>query len=217
MKKILLTTAALIAISSNAFAEDKPCCHDKAKHSSTYVRMDVLGQKFHKSSVNGTTYKNQNYSYGADFGLGYHLTEKIRAELIYNHNFITRFKNNASKGKADIKAAFARIMFDVISFEKAKFFVGAGAGFARTAYKLNTSTATSSAKYEAKNKNNFAYSLHAGAAMDIVEGVMLEASWGMRNYGATHALTDTKSANKLDKSKMKLRAQMVALGLRFDV
>jgi len=213
MKKILLTTAALVTISTNAFAENKSCCHDKAKHSSTYVRMDVLGQKFHKSSVNGITYKNQNYSYGADFGLGYHLTEKIRAELIYNHNFITRFKANASKGKADIKAAFARIMLDVISFEKAKFFIGAGAGFARTAYKLQTPTA----KYEAKNKNNFAYSFHAGAAMDLVEGVMLEASWGMRNYGATHALTDTKSANKLANSKMKLRSQVVALGLRFDV
>ena len=213
MKRTLLTTAALAVISTSAFAEEKSCCHDKAKHSDTYVRMDVLGQKFHKSSVNGTTYKNQNYSYGADFGLGYHLTDRIRAELIYNHNFITRFKNKASKGKADIKAVFLRTMFDVVSFEKAKFFVGAGAGFARTAYKLNTPTAS----YSAKNKSNFAYSFHAGAAMDIVEGVMLEASWGMRHYGSSQALTDRKSAAKLDSSKMKLRAQMVSLGLRFDV
>ena len=222
MNKILLTTAALVTISINAFAEDVQYSHDKSKHTSTYMRMDLLGHKFQKSSADGVTYKNQNYSYGADFGLGYHLTDKIRAELIYNHNFITRFKtngvkNNASKGKANIKAAFARIMFDVISFEKTKFFVGAGAGFSRTAYKLNTSSAASTGKYEAKNKNNFAYSLHAGAAMDIVEGVMLEATWGMRNYGRTQSLTDSKSSNKLNNSKMKLRSQLVSVGLRFDV
>ena len=208
MKKILLTTATLATIASSAFAAE----HDTPyTHSDIYMRLDMLGQKFKKTSINSNIYKNKNYSYGLDLGLGYHITKKIRAEIVYNHNFITRFKNNLSKGKADTKAIFVRSMLDVITFEKAQLFIGAGAGFARTGYKLNGRT------YKAKAKNNFAYSFHAGGAIDIAEGVMLETSWGMRNYGATGALTDKESNVTLDQSKVKLRSQLVSLGLRFDV
>ena len=222
MKKILFTTIALTAISTCAFAEKESCNWDEHKHSPIYLRTDLLGQKFHKASINGTTYKNQNYSYGADFGLGYHLTEKIRAELVYNYNFMTRFKANNNgtlyKGKATAKVVFARAMVDVISFKHTKFFIGAGAGIARTSNKMNISPSGAvGSQYESKSSTNFAYSFHAGAAMDIAEGVMFEASWGMRNYGTTSNLIDNQNKNALSRSKLKLRSQVVAVGFRFDV
>ena len=229
MKQILLTAFALTALSSSSFAHESDCCHDEHKHekrpehSPIYLRTDLLGQKFHKEFINRSTYKNQNYSYGADAGLGYYLTKRIRAELVYNHNFMTRFKANNNntlyKGKATAKAVFARAMFDVISFECTQFFVGAGAGLARTSNKMNIApnAAGVGAQYESKSSTNFAYSFHAGAATRVAEGVKFEASWGMRNYGTTSKLVHRTTGDALNGSKLKLRSQVIAAGFRFDV
>ena len=227
MKKSIITILALTTLSTNALAEEKECCHEEHKHhhhkhSDIYLRTDLLGQKFHKATINGATYKNPSYAYGAEFGLGYHLTEKIRAELVYNYNFMTRFKANNNntlyKGKTRAQAVFARAMVDVISFDCTKFFVGAGAGLARTSNKFNEApSGVAGAQYVSKNNTSFAYSFHAGAAMTIAEGVMLEASWGIRNYGTTNKLVEGTNNSSLPGSKLKLRSQVVAVGFRFDV
>lgn len=208
MQKAFLILTAISSIASITYASEKPS-EDKSKltHNPIYLRVDLLGEKFHKTSMQGVTYKQKNYSSGADVGLGYYVMPRLRLEAVYNHNFLARFKsNNNIKDKADIKALFLRTMFDVMSFDQVKLFVGAGIGGARISHELNGNVS---------GKSGFKYrpacSFHAGVALDLVEGVMVEASWSVRNYGKTSDITDT------DGTKLKLRSQNISLGFRFDV
>lgn len=223
--------------SLSSYAETSECCQDvsskdsksnkvskdaKGDVSPIYLRTDLLAHKFHKARMAGVTYKNQNYSYGLDVGLGYRVMDRVRAELVGNYNFMTRFKANSDnviyKGKANARALFLRGMVDVISFDSYQIFVGAGAGLARVNNKMHLNQASSNGgKFEAKTSTNFAYSFHAGAAMNVADGVIFEASWGMRNYGTTGHLVDYHTGQKLKGSKLKLKSQFVSLGLRFDV
>lgn len=209
MKKILLTMAAITTISNFAFAEEKKCCHLRnVAHNPIYLRVDLLGEKFHKTFSNQQQYKQSKHSYGLDVGLGYYVMSPLRLEAVYNHNFITKLKGNEStRNKVDTKAFFIRAMVDIINAEKIKVFGGVGIGGARVHHKLHDDirNTKSSAKY------NLAYSYHAGAAIDLVEGVMLEAGWSRRDYGKTGNIKDVEG------TKLKLRTQIVSLGLRFDV
>ena len=126
MRKILESMLLSSVCVSNVFAEGN-CCEEHSKdykHSSIYLRTDLIGHKFHREAVAGITYKNKNYSYGTDIGLGYYAMDRLRVEFIVNYNFMTRFKatanNNLYKSKAAAKAVFLRGMFDIVTFDKAK-------------------------------------------------------------------------------------------------
>jgi opacity protein-like surface antigen len=216
MKHTILATLAVIAISSSAQATEKNGeISSKKKPGSIYLRADLLGEKFNKVSMKTVGYKHTNYSYGIDFGLGYHATERLRLETIYNHNFITKFKlKSVSKIaiKADTKALFLRAMLDVISLDKVRLFVGAGGGISRTSHKAvgyNLPPIQSKASY------SLAYSFHSGISANVADGVMLEIGYSMRNYGKTNNLKDSNGVS--DKTRLKLRSRVVSLGLRFDV
>ena len=223
MKKILLTTIAVTALSNVAFAEEKSCCEEGKeqhhhKHSPIYLRVDFLGGQFHKFSIQGNNYKDKHDSYGLEGGLGYHVMDRIRAEIVYTHNFITDFKaQKAITNKATAKAVFLRGMVDMISFEKAKAFVGAGIGGSRNYIESNIFSNGAIVSSGTNINYDLAYSFHAGAAVHVVEGVMLEASWSMRNYGKTGNLKSRLDGSRVAGTKVKLRAQTIALGFRFDV
>jgi len=212
MKKFL-TTATIIAIISSlpAYGAEKLYNNSKVTRvgtvdpNSSYLRLDAMGNKFQRSSRNGVEYNHEGYSHGVDIGYGYKWMEKIRAELVYNHNFVTIFKSAAGeKDKAHAKALFLRAMADMIELGSSKIFVGLGVGVARVSHKaLNAGTSGP--------RDNFAYSLHAGVAADIAECTKLEIAWSMRDFGKTKNLSGINGAN------LKLLTHAVSLGLRFEI
>jgi len=137
MKKILLTTAAVAALSTSAFAE-------VSLDNKFYLRADVMGSKL--SKINGAKSK---YNVGMDIGAGYYFTDSIRAELVFNHAFAPSFKGQdiaiagtvlgSGKYKVNADALMARAYYDVADLGMAKIFVGVGAGMSRVQAKLTES------------------------------------------------------------------------------
>jgi opacity protein-like surface antigen len=82
MKKILLTTAALAAFSTSAFAEMG------MGKDSFYLRADVIGSKVSKTD----DYKSKMNNFGMDVGAGYKVMDNMRAEIVYNHLFNPKLK-----------------------------------------------------------------------------------------------------------------------------
>ena len=154
MKKLLLTTAALAAISTSAFA-------DTAEK--FYVRGDLDAYSFTKfkttSKTTGVTTSKAvkikpKFGVGIDLGAGYYITDSVRAELVLNLPFAQKMKgktslgqtaaapaNNATgattenvsiKHKPTIRALLARVSADVLDLGGVgKVFITAGLGLAQ--------------------------------------------------------------------------------------
>ncbi len=97
MKKLLLASAAVAALSTSAFADD----------SMFYLRADGGYHMFNsstdsiKSEVFGTVFKGKlkgKYSPSLEFGVGYNVMENLRAELVYSYIFNTKRKGTDAKG-----------------------------------------------------------------------------------------------------------------------
>lgn len=202
MKKIILTTAALAAISTSAFA-DMDMGAD-----SFYLRGDVIGSKFTK--VNSHKSKT---GFGLDLAAGYRAMDNVRVELVYNHAFNPEFKAKGadkSKYKFNADAVLVRAFVDVADLGMAKPYVGAAVGWAQLGVK-NTNTTTNVSE-KAKNKNNLAWSLHAGAGFGVADGVTLDVGYSYRDYGKTKAVGKAAAA-----PKYALRSHNVSAGVRFDI
>ena len=209
MKKLLLTTAAALAISSSAFADFGD---------QFYIRGDVSMSKFDKFKSDIGRHKTKFNSFGLDFGVGTYVADNMRAELVYNHVFATKAKLTVGKLSSKIKpstqAVLLRGMFDVVEAGPGKVFVGAGVGVAKTSAKATiTNTATNaSVGVKAKAKNNFAYSAHVGYGFDLADGVKADVAYIFRDYGKTKNWGGVAAGGKST-----LRSHNLSAGVRFDI
>ena len=198
MKKILLTTAAVAALSTSAFAE-------MTMENKFYLRADVMGSKFGKASGNGFSHKSK-WDIGADVGAGYYFMDNVRAEIVYNHVFSPSFKYSdanlsSSKVKVDAHAVMARALVDVADLGMAKIFVGAGIGWSQVQAKQ---TATITAAGIAVG----------GSQADLYNAAVLPTAGG-RPAGAA-----VLAPGNADTSKAKTKnnfAYSVTLGSAFEV
>ena len=149
MKKILLTTAALAAISTSAYAE---------MDNQFYLRGDVDAAYFTKFKSQGGTKIKAETVMGIDLGAGYYVMDNVRAELIYTQPFSIKMKGSRATGtaapafnaapaagttpntyttnvslkhKPTIRALFARVHGDVIDLGMGKIFLTGGLGWAQ--------------------------------------------------------------------------------------
>jgi opacity protein-like surface antigen len=207
MKKILLTTAALAAFSTSAFAEMG------MGKDSFYLRADVIGSKVSKTD----DYKSKMNNFGMDVGAGYKVMDNMRAEIVYNHLFNPKLKVTSkfatSKLKFTAHALMVRGFVDFADLGMAKLYAGAGLGWAQTGAKATVefiNGATGSVK--AKKKNNLAWSLHAGSGFAVADGVTLDVGYSYRDYGKTKGFVDAKTG-----PKVALRSHNLSAGVRFDI
>jgi opacity protein-like surface antigen len=203
MKKVLLTTAAALAISSSAFAD----FGDKF-----YLRADLGLSKFDKVKAHGRSHKTKFDTLGIDFGVGTYVADNMRTELVYNHAFDAKDKSTAnskhSKAKPQAQALVLRGLVDFADLGMGKLFAGAGLGWAKTSAKYSTTGVAT----KAKAKNNLAWSAHFGAGFDLADGVKADVAYSFRDYGKTKAF-DGKAAN----NKTAVRAHNLSAGVRFDI
>ena len=236
MKKILLTTAALAAISTSAFAEG----------TGFYVRGDVDAARFSGFKANDTKIKPK-FGFGFDLGAGYYITDSVRAELVLNLPFVSKMKSktvtttvtdptgnslttkSVTTYKPTVRALFARVAADVVDFGAGKVFVTGGLGLAQVSSKVvdsHTQTVTPKGSaaltptkktdtYKAKNKTNFAWTIGAGTTCDVAEAVHLDVAYSYRDYGSSKIAKDGKYT--LANSKAKMRSHNVSAGIRFDI
>lgn len=218
MKKLLLTTAALAAFSTPlvSFADEG----DAQENNPFYLRLDVMAAKPLNLTVNGVKAKSK-YTFGADIGAGYYIMDNIRAELVFNHVFSPKFKNELLKTDYSASALMVRAFVDFADLGVAKLYAGAGVGIARVSAK-STVTAAGAAipagaqgpllpaqhSIKAKSKNNLAWSAHLGAGFDVADDVILDVGYSYRHYG------NGKMAAG-DKKKATLRDHNLSVGVRF--
>ena len=248
MKKILLTTAAVAAISTSAFAD--------MMENQFYLRGDVAGTYFSKFKTGGVKIKPK-FGFGIDIGAGYYVMDNVRVELVYNKPFVPTMKGSAAdeaalplaanaapafavgdtwntsntiKHKATINALLARVTGDIIDLGMGKIYLSGGLGWAQVRNSITVSTveneiltvptagAVGTAKATAdsttvklKNKNNFAYTIGAGAAFDVAEGVHLDVGYSYRAYGKA------KSPKGSNYKANNFNSHNVSAGVRFDI
>lgn len=204
MKKVLLTTAAALAISSSAFADFGD---------QFYLRGDLAVSKFDKMKAYKHDHKTKFNTFGLDVGVGTYVNDNIRTELVYNHVFgnNAKYSKNTynSKVKPQAQALLVRGFFDVTEMGPGKLFLGAGLGVSKTSAKFSSSLNTNT---KAKAKNNFAYSAHLGYGFDVADGVKADVAYSFRDYGKTKDFNG-KAAN----GKATLRSHNLSAGVRFDI
>ena len=246
MKKILLTTAAVAAISTSAFAD--------MMENQFYLTGAVDGVMFSKFKTEGTKIKPK-FGFGIDIGAGYYVMDNVRVELVYNRPFVTSMKGTAAndaalstaiggtsvinaksysnktlKHKPTINALFARVSGDVVDLGMGKIFLTGGLGWAQVRDSITASstknvvtiapsaiaagtvvTTTPSATGKLKVKNNLAWTLGAGAAFDVAEGVHLDVAYSYRAYGKA------KSPKDSDFKPNNFNSHNLSAGVRFDI
>jgi opacity protein-like surface antigen len=217
MNKLLLTAAAVAALSTSAFASEG----ETSSANQFYLRGDIGAAKFGqtKQKIAGVEVKNKT-KFGAsiDLGAGYYITDSVRAELVYTQPFglstkaTAKIKGNKDdvtlnvKHKPTVRALLARVSGDVVDLGMAKLFLTGGLGWAQVKDKLTIDNVS----VKSKNKNNLAWTVGAGAAFDVSEGVHLEAAYSWRDYGKTKKFDDEVKG-------IALRSHNFTAGVRFDI
>jgi len=206
MKKILLTSAAVLAISGSAFAE----------MDQFYLRADANVAKFAELKSDGDKYKTKFNNFGLDFGVGTNLMDNMRAELVYNHVFATKAKHTegtfTAKMKPQASALMLRGLVDIADMGMGKPYFGAGFGWAKAGAK---ETNSNNGSFKAKARNNFAYSVHAGFGFDVADGVKADLGYSYRDYGKTRDFKD--GSTSLKNTAVSLRSHNLSAGVRFDI
>ncbi|MGC0371921.1 MAG: hypothetical protein DGJ47_000622 [Rickettsiaceae bacterium] len=195
MRKLLLTTAAVAAISSaNAFAAE----------TDFYVKANAGVSKL-SSHVQVSTKKFKNDSYGiATIGAGYYINEDVRTDLTLDYLLLNE-KNKEAKINGRANTLLANVYADVYSNDLAKFFVGAGAG----AYTMDLKAKGITTKKH-KAKTAFVYALHAGVSTIVAEGINAELAYSFKDFGHVKFKNNTMT-------KTKIKTHSITAGIRFDI
>lgn len=204
MKKILLTAAAVSVLStSSAYA----------MKNTFYVKANAGWSKLNKI---GSVKSNNDVHVGA--GVGYHVMDKVRVDLTFDHFINPTFKvsnsnggiTNSTKIELDINTLLLNGYFNVFNIDSFKFFIGAGAGISSLkGKKTNTisfGTTSASTSKKSKQEYRFAYAGYVGVENKFTQDITGELSYSYRSMG---------NVDK-DINKSELRGHHVTAGVRFN-
>lgn len=219
MKKLLLIAAATTALSASAFAE--------ATEGTVYLRLDASANKFQGFSDKAVKTKlKTKWNAGIDAGVGYYVMDNVRVEGVYTHPFNVEPKKNDSpatgvnrttKHKAEIHALFAKAAVDVADMGMAQLYVDGGIGWSHLKEKISITTTDrrdTPASASTKKANQFAWTVGAGAAGDLADGVKADLQYAYTDFGKTKGKT---SGNSKEYGKSRYRSHSVKLGVRFAI
>ena len=193
MKKILLTTAAAVILSTSSVyaAEDM-----------FYVKANVGWSKLTK--ISGLK-SNNDVFFGV--GAGYYVMDNARVDLTFDHFVNPTHKKGNVKLKGDANTLLLNGYVDLFDVDAFKVFVGAGVGAGQVKGK-KSGEAIDANNGTAKQKTGLAFAGYVGGSYEFTPGVTGELAYSYRDLGKTKALNGTKFA---------YRGHHVGAGVRFDI
>lgn len=205
MKNILLTAAAVAAISSSSamagWDNMSDCLYVKAHVGATKYQKQTNG---YKSDTDGK----------AELAVGYYIMDNLRADLSIDYAFDPEFKRsnatNREVVKFDASSLLLNVYMDVFDFGMAKAFAGVGAGVSRVRSKYsNTVVATSTTTtVKFKSSHEFTYAAYLGVAAEVDKGIHIEAMYQFKGMGKDNNNTQLRK---------RLNAHTGSIGVRFDI
>ena len=193
MKKILLTTAAVLTLAtSSAYAAEDMF----------YVKGQVGWDKLDK--IKGMK-SNNNVFLG--LGVGYYVMDNARVDLTFDHFVNPTHKKGNVKLKGTANTLLLNGYVDLFDIDSFKVFVGAGVGAGQVKGK-KTGEATAKNNGTAKQKTGLAFAGYVGGSYEFTPGVTGELAYSYRDLGKTKALNGIKFA---------YRGHHVGAGVRFDI
>ncbi|MGC0371396.1 MAG: hypothetical protein DGJ47_000085 [Rickettsiaceae bacterium] len=201
MKKIILTTAAIVAISStNAIATE----------TNFYFKASAGASALQK------TKKLDNKTTGIfNFGAGYHINHNLRADITIDHLIKPSLKTKSDDGlvvnpstKLGANSLLLNLYSDIYSNNTTSLFVGAGIGASRITGKVNFTDPNEVPRTgKIKESRHFAYALYTGVSTRIDHDIYGEITYSFKDYG------NIKTLNV----KNKVRSHNLTVGLRVDI
>ena len=207
MKKLLLTSAAVLAVFTSAAnaADITPYASVKAVMSFTDGKIKVDSENENDKVKN----------FGGDVAVGAKMGA-VRAELAYTYlakDDKTR-KYDDGKDKTEISGQSFMLngYYDLENPTIFKPYVGAGVGMAKMKYqaKYTDFVDPDFNSSESYSKNKFAYSLMAGVGAEITKNVTLDIGYRYTDYGSFSKNIEG------DKVKFDTKAHQVLAGVRYS-
>lgn len=207
MKKLLLTSAAVLAVFTSAAnaADITPYASVKAVMSFTDGKIKVDGENENDKLKN----------FGGDVAVGAKMGA-VRAELAYTYlakDDKTR-KYDDGKDKTEISGQSFMLngYYDLENPTIFKPYVGAGVGMAKIKYqaKYTDFVDPDFNSSDSVSKNKFAYSLMAGVGAEITKNVTLDIGYRYTDYGSFSKNIEG------DKVKFDTKAHQVLAGVRYS-
>lgn len=224
MKKILLTTAAALVLSSaTAYAAE----------GDFFVKANGGWSKLNDQKV--TSSGNQNDKLKASnsgfvgAGVGYYLMDNVRADVTFDHLFDPEFKVTKKmeaakiegqtveggdltvKGKAQINTLMVNGYVDLFDLSIAKFFAGAGVGASMSSSKYTyTMKGMKDESVKFKKTNGVAFAGYLGASAEVAPGIHAELAYSYRSFGKP-------GKEPKDTTIKALQGHHVGAGIRFDI
>ncbi len=195
MKKLLLTSAAVLAVFSSAAnaADITPYASVKAAMSMT--NMD------HKTEGDSNDFTN----YGADIAIGAKM-DAVRAELAYAYLAKGTDTSDNIKWKTSLQSFMLNGYFDIDNPTVFKPYVGVGVGMAKVKTKASFINEYDEPDSDSLSKNKFAYSLMAGVGAEVAKNVTVDVGYRYTDYG-----TMSKDDYKHD-----TKAHQILAGVRYS-
>ena len=208
MKKLLLTSAAVLAVFTSAAnaADITPYASVKAVMSFTDGKATF---------TEGDNEKNKLKNFGGDVAVGAKMGA-VRAELAYTYlakDDKTR-KDDDGKYKTEISGQSFMLngYYDLENPTIFKPYVGAGVGMAKMKYRFTDTYPAAPEDNETNSfsKNKFAYSLMAGVGAEITKNVTVDVGYRYTDYGS---FSKTLEDGKL---KFDTKAHQILAGVRYS-
>ena len=205
MKKIILTTAAIAALSSSTALANMEDVF--------YVKIHGGWDKLTK--ISGMKSDND---YFLGLGVGYYVMDNLRTDLVFEHLFEPDHKKSTTvagvtrseKLKGKINALTLNGYVDLFDVSVAKFYIGAGFGMSQVSAKDRVTVGNATTTTSFKRKNNLALAVHLGASTEFAPGVNGELFYSYKDFGKTTTKIGTRG-------KAKYKANQVGVGVRFDI
>lgn len=212
MKKLLLTSAAVLAVFTSAAN-----AADITPYASVKAVMSFTDGTIKGTEDDGTRWKENDKvkNFGGDVAVGAKMGA-VRAELAYTYlakDDKTR-KYDDGKDKAEISGQSFMLngYYDLENPTIFKPYVGAGVGMAKIKYhsKYTDFVDPDFNSSESYSKNKFAYSLMAGIGAEVTKNVTLDIGYRYTDYGSFSKTIDD------EKVKFDTKAHQVLAGVRYS-
>lgn len=208
MKKLLLTSAAVLAVFTSAAnaADITPYASVKAVMSFTDGKATF---------TEGDNEKNKLKNFGGDVAVGAKMGA-VRAELAYTYlakDDKTRKDDDGSyKSEISVQSFMLNGYYDIENPTIFKPYVGAGVGMAKMKYRFTDTYPAAPEDNETNSfsKNKFAYSLMAGVGAEITKNVTVDVGYRYTDYGS---FSKTLEDGKL---KFDTKAHQILAGVRYS-
>jgi opacity protein-like surface antigen len=223
MKKLLLSAASMLMLSSTAFA---------VRENTFYLKVNIGANKMDsvktKAYYSGPSLKLKSKAIPViDFGVGYYIMDNLRTDITLGFAFNPEQKKNGVidltdketatlKSKANITTLMLNSYADMFATPITRIFIGAGVGVSRIKETLYWSdsklpsgrVSRQNTSVSSKNKTNVAYQLTIGASAKVAPSVNAELAYKWMDYG--------KSKFKDGVTASRFKGHHIIAGIRFD-